>query len=135
MHRTDDMEMRPETLTDLLAGRHFTMEERAGLGLLPHEVLQYSEVRDHLASVISQREWFPREYVAQVPGQAVDERIVIQRLGPHRFVCHARRAQAIAPTVLAEESHRRFISAHRAADYFLHWEHHLPGDLDGWNVV
>jgi len=129
------MEMRPDILTELLAGRHFNMEERAALGLLPHEVLRYAEVRDHLASVISEREWFPREYVAHVPGHAVDERLVIQRLGRHRFVCHASRAQAIAPTVLAEESHRRFWSARKAADHFLRWEHGLPGDLDGWKVV
>jgi hypothetical protein len=129
------MEMPPDILTELLAGRHFNMQERKDLGLLPHEVLRYDEVRDHLAAVVSEREWFPRQYVPHVPGEPVDERLVVQRLGPRRYVCHAERAQAIAPTVLAEESHGRFTSASRAADYFLRWEHALPGDLDGWKVV
>jgi len=92
-------------------------------------------VRDHLACIISQREWFPNEYVAPVPGQVVDEHLVIQRLGRSRFVCRSSRALALAPTMLAEESHRRFRSARKAADYFLRWEHGLPGDLDGWKVV
>jgi len=129
------MQMPPEILTALLRGEHFTTEERAALGLLPEEVLDYGEVVDHLTSIISNTEWFPREYEAHVPGRCVDERIVIQRLGRHRFVCHARRHLAIRPTVLADEVHRKFWSARRAAKYYLRWERGLPGDLDGWKVV
>lgn len=129
------LKMRPEILTELLAGRRFTMEERENLGLLPHEVLDCKEVREHLARVIAGREWFPRAYVPHQEGQPVQEGVVIQRLGRHRFVCHAERARATYPWVLAEESHRRFWTARKAADYFLRWEHNLPGDLDGWKVL
>ncbi|MBN1461923.1 MAG: hypothetical protein JXA57_20525 [Armatimonadetes bacterium] len=127
--------MPPDILTELLAGRHFNMEERKNLGLLPHEVLDYKEVRRHLMGVIAGREWFPRIYVPHEDGQLVHEGVVVQRLGRHRFVCHAEAARAIYPWILGDESHRRFRSARRAADYFLRWEHHLPGDLDGWKVL
>jgi hypothetical protein len=127
--------MPSQILTALLRGEHLNMEERADLGLLPHEVLDYGEVVGHLAAVISVCDWFPREFRPHVEGETVDERIVIERRGRHHFVCHAQRGWAIRPTVLAEEAHRRFLSARRAAKYFLTWEHHLPGDLDGWKVV
>ena len=126
--------MRLDILTDLLAGRRLDSQEREELDLDPDEMLHYKDVRRHLEAVISECEWFPREYVPHVPGQPVDERITIQRLA-HGYVCHAQRHHPTDPRVPAEESHRRFVSARGAADYFLRWEHHLPGDLDGWNVV
>jgi hypothetical protein len=129
------VQMPPDILTELLAGRHFTIEERARLGLLPLEVLRYAEVRRHLAAVICEREWFPCAYTPHEAGEAVDEHIVIERRGAHRFVCHARRAHPTVPAVLAEEVHRRFFSARRAAGFYLKWELHLPGRLDGWEVM
>lgn len=128
------MRMPPEILTALLRGEHLSMTERERLGLLPVEILDYAEVRDHLAEVIRATEWFPAPLEELSPGEPVDEHIIIQRLGRHRFVCHARRHAALDPTLLAEESHRRFWSARAAADYFLRWEHGLPGSLDGWTV-
>ena len=129
------MQMPPDILTELLADRHFNMQERKDLGLLPHEVLRYDEVREHLAGLIAKQEWFPRRYRPHVPGEPVDERLVVQRLDTDRYVGHGQRAQAVAPTILAEEWHPSFTSARSAADWFLRGEHGLPGDLDGWKVV
>jgi hypothetical protein len=144
--------MQPETLTALLRGEHCSAEQRAELGLLPLETLRYRDVVGHLAGVISRSEWFPRPWEEHVPGESVDENIVIQNLsagrrasssgagrrrwpGAPRFVCHARRHAATDPRALVEEAHKRFWSARRAAGFYLRFQLGLPGDLDGWKVV
>jgi hypothetical protein len=129
------MKMPPDILTALLRGEHIQAEECASRGLLPPEILYYEEVLDHLASVISTSDYFPQEYRAHIAGEPVDEHIVIERRGCHRFVCHARRHHPLDPRQLVEVSHRRFWSARSAAANFLRWEHKLPGVLDGWPVV
>jgi hypothetical protein len=129
------MKMDPDTLTALLSGEHLDGVERADRGLLPLETLEYSEVLRHLALVISGSRFFPREYAPHVPGQPVDERMVVERRGRRYYVCHALRHHPLDPTSLVEESHRRFWSARAAAAHFLRWERHLPGDLDGWQVI
>jgi hypothetical protein len=141
------MKMPPEILTALLRGEHLGAEQREELGLLPEEALRYRDVVAHLAGVISRYDWFPRPWEEHVPGQSVDETIVIQNLrlgagagrrrwpGAPRFVCHARRHAATDPRALVEEAHKRFWSARRAAEFYLHFQLGLPGDLDGWKVV
>jgi hypothetical protein len=137
------MRLPPDVLTALLRGEHIDMEEREARGLLPAETLRYGDVLEHLAGEISRSEWFPRPWVAHVPGQSVDETIVIERLGAGRrrwpgaarFVCHARRHAATDPAALVEEAHKRFRSARRAAECYLRLQLGLPGDLDGWTIA
>ena len=146
------MKMPPEILTALLRREHISAEQREELGLLPLETLRYRDVVGHLAGVISRSEWFPRPWEEHVPGESVDENVVIQNLsatrrassggagrrrwpGAPRFVCHARRHAATDPRALVEEARRRFWSARRAAGFYLRFQLGLPGDLDGWKVV
>jgi len=37
--------------------------------------------------------------------------------------------------ILAEETEIDFDNPKDACDYFLRWDLHLPGDLDGWIVI
>ena len=153
------MNLPPEILTALLRGEHIDVERREALGLRPEETLRYADVVAHLAGVISRSEWFPRPWEEHVPGQCVDENIVVQNLragdrdggggggrreagagrrrwpGSPRFVCHARRHHPVDPTALVEEAHRRFWRARGAAGYYLRFQLGLPGDLGGWKVV
>jgi hypothetical protein len=144
----------PDILTALLSGEHIELERREALGLRPEETLRYADVVAHLAGVISRSEWFPRPWVDHVPGEYVDENIVIQNQsaggraglggaragrrrwpGSPRFVCHARRHAATDPRALVEEAHVPFWSARRAARFYLRFQLGLPGDLDGWKVA
>ena len=137
------MKMSPETLTALLRGEHIDTRQLEELDLLPRETLRHREVVDHLAGVITRNDWFPRPWMEHVPGQSVDETVVIERLGAGRrrwpgaprFVCHARRHAATEPRALVEEARKRFWSARRAAEFYLRFQLGLPGDLDGWKVV
>jgi hypothetical protein len=60
---------------------------------------------------------------------------VIERQGNDRYVYRAARAHPGDPYVLAESIERVFSSAGHAARYYLKWDLHLPGDLDGWKVI
>jgi hypothetical protein len=50
-------------------------------------------------------------------------------------VYRAARAHPIKPHLLAESTERVFSSAEDVARYYLKWDLHLPGDLDGWKVI
>jgi hypothetical protein len=128
------MRMPPQIITRLLEGEHFDMDQRKALGLLPAETLSYAEVRDHLALLLADREWFPSKPSDSNKTEAIYEGILIHHVSPNRFICYARRASAVNPLVLAEQSAHECESAREAADYYLRWELNLPGSLDGWVV-
>jgi hypothetical protein len=129
------MKMPSEILTWLLEGEHFNVEERKALGPWPLETLNYHDLLEHLSKVIENREWFPREFEEHRSGSAVHEGICVQRKASDRFVCFAQRARADAPRVLAQKSETTFRTPREAAEFYLKWELHLPGNLDGWAVV
>jgi len=129
------MNMPPEILTRLLAGEHFNVEERKSLGLWPSETLRYSEVVEHLATVLKSQQWFPQSPDASEKESAVREGIYVHRQAPNHFVCIAQRARADDPTTMAEKTETVFKSPRAAAEYYLKWELNLPGRLDGWPVV
>lgn len=128
------MRMPSHIITRLLEGEHFDMDQRKALGLLPPETLSYAEVRDHLALLLADREWFPSKPSDSHNTEAVHEGIIVHHVSPNRFICHARRASAVNPFVLAEQSAYKCRSAREAAEYYLRWELNLPGRLDGWIV-
>jgi hypothetical protein len=128
------MKMPPDTLTFLLRGGHLNVEERKEKSLWPNERLRYSEVLDHLATLLEHQEWFPRAMPEHKPGDLVYEGTVVQRISPSRFVCHSRRLSVYDLRTLAEESHKEFQSARDAAAFYLKWELNLPGRLDSWVV-
>lgn len=116
------MKMPAEILTRLLRGEHFDMDERRGLGLWPPEALSYSEVLKHLCILLQKHEWFPRE---PIPSEA----IYINRSGAGEFKC------IVWPGQGAKSAERTFSDPTSAAEFYLKWELHLPGSLDGWPVV
>lgn len=126
--------MAPDILTFLLRGEILNAAERKAKGLWPNETLRYSEVLDHLASVIQREEWFPRRMPDHKPGDLVYEGTVIQRISPSRFVCHSRRPSVYDLRSVAEDSQKQFGNAKDAAEFYLKWELNLPGRLDGWIV-
>jgi hypothetical protein len=128
------MRMPSQIITRLLEGEHFNMDQRKAFGLLPAETLSYAEVRDHLALLLADREWFPAKPSDSHNTDAIHEGIFIHHVSPNRFICYARRASTENPLVLAEQSACEFGSAREAADYYLRWELNLPGRLDGWVV-
>src|SRR5258706_15615498 len=128
------MNMPPDILTFLLRGGHLSVEERKTKGLWPNERLSYSEVLNHLSTVIQQEDWFPRVMHAHKSGQLVYEGTVIQKVSQSRFICHSRRPSVSDLHAVAEDAQKAFDRAQDAAAFYLKWELNLPGRLDSWIV-
>jgi hypothetical protein len=127
--------MDAETLTYLLRGGHLNVPERKARGLWPHPPLSFAEVVRHLTKVLEEERWFPLEWQPAAPGESIGECGVIERQSPTRYVYRVQRHHPLDPTVLAEQTEKVFRSAEAAARFYLKWDLHLPGDLDGWKVV
>ena len=110
------------------------VEECKAKGLWPNEKLRYSEVLNHLVSVIKREEWFPRKMPNHKSGDLVYEGTVIQRISPSHFVSHSRRPSVYDLYTVAEDSQQNFDNPKDAASFYLKWELNLPGRLDGWIV-
>lgn len=123
-----------EMLTALLSGAHFSMEEGIRHGAWPHPPLLLRDLITHLARVVETRRWFPRPWSSAEAGAAVADVTVIEQRGPSEFLVHFQRSGPSGLTV-AEQGQREFQKAEYAAAFYLKWELHLPGDLDGWKVV
>ena len=120
-------------LTEVLAGRHFNMEERFARSAWPHEPLRFEDVVTHLAAVLKERHWFPDPWLERLPGSPVADRTVVEREGTRRYVVRFERS---GPWMnLAEAGERVFRTPEEAAEFYLRAELHLPGDLDGWKVI
>ena len=125
--------MDQNTLTEVLSGRHLTMEERARRGVWPHPPLRFREPAPHLATLLASERWFPRPWLERRPDEAVGDRTVIERQGPAHYVV---RFEGSGPAMnLAESGEKVFDNAQEAAAFYLREELDLPGDLDGWRVV
>jgi len=127
--------MDEETLTMLLRGEHINMPARIERGLWPHPPLRFADVLAHLARLLPQHRWFPREWQPHREGEPVHEGGTIERQKLDRYVYRAARAHPIHPCILAQTTEHVFSSAEAAAAHFLKWDLHLPGDLDGWKVI
>ncbi len=127
--------MDSETLTLLLRQGHLDMKTRIERGIWPHPPLKYDDVLQHLIKVIEKETWFPRIWEAAVTGKAVKEGGVIERQSPNKYIYHSQRHLASNPYILAEEGHTEFDTAEAIAKHYLKWDLHLPGDLDGWEVI
>ncbi|MGA9391990.1 MAG: hypothetical protein WBV69_16285 [Candidatus Sulfotelmatobacter sp.] len=127
--------MDEETLTMLLRGEHLSLPDRIARGSWPHPPLRFSQVLAHLTKLLDQHKWFPREWKPYRVGEPVQEGGTIEHQGRDRYVYRAARAHPIQPRALAESTERVFSSAEDAARYFLKWDLHLPGDIDGWKVI
>ncbi len=104
------------------------MEERTSRGAWPHPPLQYEDVRAHLVTIIEQEEWFPCDLSSSREG------VVIQNTGEN-FICHSLGYNPLGPQFESRKSQKSFRSATEAADFYLKWDLHLPGDMDSWKVV
>ncbi len=118
----------------LLQGEHINMPDRVSRGLWPHPPLGFSQVLAQLTKLLNQHKWFPREWKPHSEDEPVHEGGTVERQGPDRYVYRAVRQHPIQPQVLAESTERVFSSAEDAARYYLKWDLHLPGNLDGWKV-
>jgi hypothetical protein len=112
-----------------------SMPERIDRGLWPHPPLRFSEVVQHLTSILKRERWFPREWYPHTRGEVVHEGGVIERKDPGKYVYRTARAQATNPYALAEVIEKVFRTPEDAARHYLVWDLHLPGNLDGWKVI
>lgn len=120
--------MDDDTLTYLLKGGHINVPDRIKKGIWPHPPLNYEDVLSHLAKVIEVIEWFPCDLSKGKEG------IVIQKKG-NNFICHALHYSAFGPPIVSERNQTKFKTSIEAANFFLKWDLHLPGDLDSWKVI
>ena len=107
--------MDPATLTYLLSGGHLGMKERMDRGLWPHPPLKYDDVLTHLAAMLEASEWFPYPREPHIPGNAVDEWIVVERRSSRDYWCHWQRHYAWDPFTVAESAITRFSLPEEAA--------------------
>lgn len=111
------------------------MPDRVARGLWPHPPLKLALVLSQLSKLLNQHRWFPREWKPHRDGELVYEGGAIERQRMDRYVYRSVRANPVNPHVLAEATEGVFSSAEDAARYFLKWDLHLPGGLDGWKVI
>lgn len=128
------MKIPSEVLTYLLKGGHMSVEERKNIGLWPSETLRFDDLVEHLVRILEKDEWFPGNFQEQNTGDPMREGIYIQRIGPEKFTCYAIRLDVHDTKSTAERTETEFTSAREAVCYYLKWELHLPGRLDGWLV-
>lgn len=126
------MKMQPDMLTYLLKGGHLNVEERKTLGLWPAEALKYNDILEHLTNVLEIVDCFPE--ISQ-ENCKVREGIYIHRKASGKFVCYSQRSSVYDSNVIAEKTETDFLTAKEAASFYLKWELHLPGRLDGWPVI
>ncbi len=119
--------MDKETLTFLLKGGHINVPDRISKGIWPHPPLKYTDVRTHLTEVIENCEWFPCDLSEGREG------VVIQNING-KYICHSLQYSAYGPPIISEQSQKKFKTSKKAADFYLKWDLHLPGDLDSWKV-
>ena len=127
--------MDSETLTSLLRGGHISMPDRVNRGLWPHPPMKLSDLLNHLATILRRKRWFPREWHPHLAGQPVYEGGVIERKAPAIYFYRAARAWPSNPFVTAEVTEKIFSDAEQVAAFYLKWDLHLPGNLDGWKVI
>ena len=120
--------MDAETLTFLLRGGHLNMEERNEKGLWPHPPLSYTDVCDHLIHVIENEEWFPCDLSQGREG------VVIHNKGG-TYICHSLQYSAFGAPIISDKQEQSFDTPREAVDFYLKWDMHLPGDMDGWKVT
>ena len=126
--------MDANSLTQILAGRHFNMTERIERGIWPHPPLKFCDLVRHLAEVLASQEWFPEKFIPARPGHIVADVVVVERSGSRDYVVHMQSSGPSGFTIAGSGS-RTFQSPDEAAEFFLHVAHRLPGDLDGWKVI
>jgi hypothetical protein len=127
--------MDSETLTFLLRGGHLNMPERIERGLWPHPPLKFSDVVRRLIKVLESEKWFPHEWKPAGSGEPIYEGGVIEHQSSSKYIYRAQRSYADNSHQVAEQGEIVFTSAEDAARYYLKWDLHLLGDLDGWKVV
>jgi len=126
--------MDDNSLLFLLRGGHYNMSDRIKMGLWPHPPLKLSEVIDCLARAVESETWFPYEW-KPAAGEPVREGGIIERQSSSSYIYRSYRHSATDPKILAEQSEEVFSSSQAVALYYLKWDLHLPGDLDGWQVI
>lgn len=110
------------------------MSERKALGIWPHPPLKIDELVTFLAPVVEEQGFFPKVWEEHQGGELISEYLVIEKNQSDEFVVRSRRHHPTNPTILAEESEKRFKNPKEACSFYLKWAFNLPGDLDGWKV-
>lgn len=117
--------MDTDSLTTLLRGSHLNMEERYERGIWPHPPLKFTDLASHLAGILERETYFPEKLQDEST-----EGVFIARQEDAKYICISQRS---FPAF--ERSEKVFSSPEDAAEFYMRWGLHLPGDLDGWMVI
>ncbi len=117
---------------ELLKGKHFSVEERVQKGAPVTAVIKYSDLLEILKGMINEVNWFP--FRPEDPGNINYEGVIIEKVG-NKYISHSQRTDPTNPDVFSGESEKEFNSIDEVAEYYMKWNLHLPGDLDGYTVV
>lgn len=123
------------TLILLLRGGHLDMSERLARGIWPHPPLQFDEVVRILTEYLTAHGSFPDSELGSSKDHPVHEGGEIRRSSSGQYIYKSRASNPINPREVAQVVEVVFANAEDAARYFLKWDLHLPGDLDGWRVT
>jgi hypothetical protein len=111
------------------------MSQRVARGIWPHPPLKFSYLVNHLAEVIKEEKWFPVEWEPIIPGEPIREGGIIERRSKKRYKYRWQMHSSTTTITLADKGEKVFRSPKVVAEYYLKIDLHLPGDLDGWEVV
>ena|SRR5215471_10544819 len=127
--------MDSETSTALLRGEHFSMADRIACGAWSHPPILFSDLVRRVAYVLEQGGCCAGPSGSVQSGESLPEDAVVERQSENRYIDRWQRPLATNPYVLAEQGERVFRTAVDATHHYLVCDRHLPGDLDGWQVV
>ena len=127
--------MDKKTIVLLLQGRHLDMPERLARGIWPHPPLHFDEIVRILAEHLSEHWSFPDSDLATSNDHPVHEGGRIQRIALDGYTYKVEASNPLNPRKVAHSNEIVFANAEDAARFYLKWDLHLPGDLDGWTVI
>ncbi len=127
--------MDKETLLFLLKEGHMDMLTRIEKGLWPHPPLYLKDCIIMITQALEQDKYFPYRWINKQDGELIDDVAVIEKINCENFIFHYREASPSNLKKISICEEKTFQAAQDVAEYYLRNVLHLPGDLDGWEVI
>ena len=121
---------RHELLRKLIVTGHLNVKERAEL---TPGFIRSSEIIDIITDELHSRLFFPTEAKPSQQGAAVYEGVFLEKSGEGDYILHCQRGYAINPSVIAEQSTRKYYDIAKAIRAFIAAEYH--SNIDGITIV